>query len=67
MREYISIGLFEVLFSIYRFFNGVGLGFVLSVATIYIVEIASTDMRGVLGCFIQFMGGGRGEIEIYRH
>ena len=38
-----------------------GLGFVLSTATIYIVEIASTDMRGVLGCFIQFMGGGRGK------
>ena len=36
-----------------------GLGFVLSTATIYIVEIASTDMRGVLGCFIQFMGGER--------
>ena len=40
-----------------------GLGFVLSVATIYIVEIASTDMRGILGCFIQFMGGGRGNME----
>ena len=38
-----------------------GLGFVLSTATIYIVEIASTDMRGVLGCFIQFMGGGIGK------
>lgn len=48
-------------FFFYRFFNGVGLGFVLSTATIYIVEIASTDMRGVLGCFIQFMGGGRGK------
>ena len=33
-----------------------GLGFELAVATVYIVEIASTDMRGVLGCFVQFMG-----------
>ena len=45
-----------------RFFNGVGLGFVLSTATIYIVEIASTDMRGVLGCFVQLMGGENGKI-----
>ena len=41
-----------------RFLSGLGLGLVLSTATIYIVEIASTDMRGVLGCCIQFMGGG---------
>lgn len=33
-----------------------GLGFELAVATVYIVEIASTDMRGLLGCFVQFMG-----------
>ena len=33
-----------------------GLGFELAVATVYIVEIASTDMRGILGCFVQFMG-----------
>ena len=26
-------------------------------STIYIVEIATTDMRGQLGCFLQFMGG----------
>ena len=26
-----------------------GLGFELAVATVYIVEIASTDMRGILG------------------
>ena len=45
------------LFQFVRFLNGMGLGFVLSTTTIYIVEIASTDMRGVLGCFIQFMGG----------
>ena len=42
-----------------RFLSGLGLGLVLSTATIYIVEIASTDMRGVLGCCIQFMGGGQ--------
>ena len=41
---------------IYRFLGGMGLGFELAVATVYIVEIASTDMRGVLGCFVQFMG-----------
>ena len=40
-----------------RFINGMGVGAVMTTATIYIVEIASTDMRGVLGCFIQFMGG----------
>jgi len=28
-----------------------GLGFELAVATVYIVEIASTDMRGILGKF----------------
>ena len=39
-----------------RFITGVGVGAVMTTATIYIVEIASTDMRGVLGCFIQFMG-----------
>jgi hypothetical protein len=33
-----------------------GVGFELAVATVYIVEIASTDMRGILGCFVQFMG-----------
>lgn len=33
-----------------------GLGFELAVATVYIVEIAATDMRGILGCFVQFMG-----------
>ena len=42
--------------SIHRFLGGMGLGFELAVATVYIVEIASTDMRGVLGCFVQFMG-----------
>ena len=29
----------------------------LTTSTIYIVEIATTDMRGILGCFLQFMGG----------
>ena len=36
-----------------RFFSGAGLGFVLTTSTIYIVEIATTDMRGQLGCFLQ--------------
>ena len=36
--------------------TGMGTGAVMTTATIYIVEVASTDMRGVLGCFIQFMG-----------
>ena len=34
-----------------------GLGSIMASATVYIVEIASTDMRGVLGCFIGFMQG----------
>ena len=34
-----------------------GLGFVLATTPVYIVEIATTDMRGLLGCFIQFGGG----------
>ena len=33
----------------FRFLGGMGLGFELAVATVYIVEIASTDMRGILG------------------
>ena len=33
-----------------------GIGFVLSSATVYVVEIASNDMRGILGCMIQFLG-----------
>jgi hypothetical protein len=32
----------------------VGLGFVLATVSVYIVEIATTDMRGLLGCFVQF-------------
>jgi len=39
-----------------RFLNGVGLGFVLATVSVYIVEIATTDMRGFLGCFVQFLG-----------
>jgi MFS family permease len=39
-----------------RFLGGMGQGFELSVATVYIVEIASTDMRGTLGCFVHLMG-----------
>ncbi|XP_023323438.1 facilitated trehalose transporter Tret1-2 homolog [Eurytemora carolleeae] len=39
-----------------RFLNGMGLGFVLAVSSIYIVEIATTDLRGFLGCFVQFLG-----------
>jgi len=34
-----------------------GLASILASATVYIVEIASTDMRGVLGCFIALMQG----------
>ena len=36
--------------------NGIGLGFVLATVSVYIVEIATTDMRGFLGCFVQFLG-----------
>jgi len=39
-----------------RFMNGVGLGLVLATVSVYIVEIATTDMRGFLGCFVQFLG-----------
>lgn len=39
-----------------RFMNGIGLGFVLATVSVYIVEIATTDMRGFLGCFVQFLG-----------
>jgi len=39
-----------------RFINGVGLGLVLATVSVYIVEIATTDMRGFLGCFVQFLG-----------
>ena len=36
--------------------NGAGLGVVLATVSVYIVEIATTDMRGFLGCFVQFLG-----------
>jgi len=39
-----------------RFMNGAGLGVVLATVSVYIVEIATTDMRGFLGCFVQFLG-----------
>jgi len=39
-----------------RFLNGFGYGIVLSAVSVYIVEIATTDMRGFLGCFVQFQG-----------
>ena len=39
-----------------RFMNGAGLGVVLATVSVYIVEIATTDMRGFLGCFLQFQG-----------
>ena len=39
-----------------RFMNGAGLGVVLATVSVYIVEIATTDMRGFLGCFLQFLG-----------
>jgi len=40
-----------------RFMSGMGLGLVLATTSVYIVEIATTDMRGLLGCFVQFLGG----------
>jgi len=39
-----------------RFCNGIGLGVVLATVSVYIVEIATIDMRGFLGCFVQFLG-----------
>lgn len=39
-----------------RFLNGLGLGLVLATVSVYIVEIATIDMRGFLGCFVQFLG-----------
>lgn len=39
-----------------RFLNGLAYGIVLSAVSVYIVEIATTDMRGFLGCFVQFQG-----------
>lgn len=55
---YLAIFMANTVSLIYigRFLGGMGLGFELAVATVYIVEIASTDMRGILGCFVQFMG-----------
>ena len=41
---------------VHRFMNGAGLGVVLATVSVYIVEIATTDMRGFLGCFVQFLG-----------
>ena len=41
---------------IMRFMSGMGLGLVLATTSVYIVEIATTDMRGFLGCFLQFQG-----------
>ena len=32
------------------------MGLQLSVVTVYIVEIATTDMRGLLGCLVQLLG-----------
>ena len=32
------------------------MGVVLATVSVYIVEIATTDMRGFLGCFVQFLG-----------
>uniref|UniRef100_A0A0K2V1N3 Major facilitator superfamily (MFS) profile domain-containing protein n=1 Tax=Lepeophtheirus salmonis TaxID=72036 RepID=A0A0K2V1N3_LEPSM len=44
------------MFYIGRILNGIALGLELCVASVYIVEISSTDMRAILGYFIQFMG-----------
>ena len=38
-----------------RFFVGFAVGVQLSCVTVYILEIATTDMKGVLGCFVQGM------------
>ena len=38
-----------------RFLIGLGVGVQLSVVTVYILEIATMDMKGVLGCFVQGM------------
>ena len=58
----------------FRFLNGFGYGIVLSAVSVYIVEIATTDMRGFLGCFVQFQVkqvfyGSRGysKIKMYPH
>ncbi len=40
-----------------RFLAGLALGFELATVNVYIVEIASTDMRGLLGCLVNFLGG----------
>ncbi|XP_023336487.1 facilitated trehalose transporter Tret1-2 homolog isoform X3 [Eurytemora carolleeae] len=45
----------NVLLYIGRLLNGVGLGFVMATSSVYIIEICSPDMRGLLGCFIQLM------------
>eukprot|EP00094_Tigriopus_californicus_P010117 TCALIF_09756-PA protein Name:"Similar to Tret1-2 Facilitated trehalose transporter Tret1-2 homolog (Drosophila sechellia)" AED:0.35 eAED:0.38 QI:0/1/0.5/1/0.33/0.5/4/0/556 len=39
-----------------RFFTGSGLGFAIASSTVYLVEVTSSDMRGVLGCFVQLQG-----------
>lgn len=39
-----------------RFFTGSGLGFAIASSTVYLVEVTSSDMRGVLGCFVQLLG-----------
>jgi len=45
-----------LLINLGRFMNGVGLGLVIATVSVYIVEIATADMRGFLGCFVQFLG-----------
>lgn len=55
---YLIIALASNKYFIYtgRVINGIGLGFELSTVTVYIMEIATTDMRGFLGCLVQCMG-----------
>ncbi|TRY75883.1 hypothetical protein TCAL_09755 [Tigriopus californicus] len=48
---YVIIALANNKYLVYtgRVINGIGLGFELSTVTVYIMEIATTDMRGFLG------------------
>jgi len=53
---FIFLAVNDILIYIGRFLNGAALGSVLSTVTVYIIEIATDDMRGLLGCFVQFQG-----------
>ena len=56
-KEILNYSLTKITRSVlllFRFLNGLAYGVVLSAVSVYIVEIATTDMRGFLGCFVQF-------------